>query len=146
MKYLLPLILACYMACTGNAPSDKQTDIFSNYLGAGFGLSIPAHIHHYILIPKMTCKGCVNGKLQDELPFLQEEVRAGRLTLITSNLQVLDEPLKQKLGFLTDTQGSLDRLNLRIRNMAVVRTKDHRVSSITSVQTDDTTRLSLLIK
>lgn len=122
------------MACSDNKPQPEapkeslQTRVFSQYLKQTFTDSIPEEKHVYILVPGKGCKGCMANTL-DRIRQLKPD--STYTTVIISSISTLPEELFP-VPFLFDEKAKMERINLRISNVTVLRTEHKRIQDMRS--------------
>lgn len=137
--FYVAFILVFAIACSDSKQetSDQTTTVFSYYLKTAFGDSIRNEKHTYVLIPKMGCKGC----REDALRELQLQiVRSGKknITCIFSPAVNLADTLLNPGNLLVDTSELIDKINLPISNIAILKTERGKVISLQSIRSETT--------
>lgn len=116
-------------SCSGNetksagAQESLPTRVFRKYLHDVFADSIPQKRHVYIMVPGKGCKGCMANTLERVRQLRPDSTYT---TIIISSINTLPEEM-YPVPFLFDEKGVMERLNLRISNVTVIRTEKSRV-------------------
>ncbi len=136
--YLI-FLLVVLIACNDSKQEirDQTTVVFSYYLKTAFADSIPDKKHVYILIPKLGCKGC----RQDALNELQQQlVNSGEknYTYIASPSSESTSTLTGHGIFRVDSTGLIDKINLPVSNIAILKTENGKVISLVSIRSETT--------
>ena len=129
------VFLLFVIACNPSKPAgaDKTTTVFSYYLKTAFGDSIRNEKHTYVLVPITGCKGCRS----DALILLHDEIlKSGEkdLTYIFSPALQAADSLAKPCKLLIDTSALIDRINLPISNITIVKTEKGKVISLVSIR------------
>lgn len=121
-----------FASCSDDAPKTQApkeslpTRVFRQYLKENFRDSIPQQKHIYILVPGKGCKGCMANTL-DRIRQLKPD--STYTTVIISSINTLPEEM-YPVPFLFDEKAKMERINLRISNVTVLRTQDGRIHDI----------------
>jgi hypothetical protein len=129
---LFILAIACQ---SKQNPPDQKTAVFSYYLETAFADSIPDNSHTYIMIPSIGCKGC----RIDALSVLHKEIiksNAKNVTYIISPSVNLTDSLINPCEFMVDKSGLIDRINLPISNIAILKTEKGKLISLVSIRSE----------
>ncbi|HET6992532.1 MAG TPA: hypothetical protein VFJ43_14460 [Bacteroidia bacterium] len=140
---LFTLTIACNQPKQN--PPDRNTEVFAYYLKTAFGDSIRNEKHIYIMIPAIGCKGCRT----DALVVLHNEIiKSGEknATYILSPSVNLADSLIRPCRFLIDSSGLIDRINLPISNIAILKTSNGKVISLVSIRSEITDSIPSLLR
>ncbi|MCA6364104.1 MAG: hypothetical protein IM638_13775 [Bacteroidetes bacterium] len=124
----LPALIALH-SCGGNEPKplppqeSLPTRVFRKYLHDVFADSIPQQRHVYIMVPGKGCKGCMANTLERVRQLRPDSTYT---TIIISSINTLPEEM-YPVPFLFDEKGVMERINLRISNVTVIRTEHARI-------------------
>jgi hypothetical protein len=119
-------------SCSDDAPKTEApieslpTRVFRQYLKENFSDSIPQQKHVYILVPGKGCKGCMANTL-DRIRQLKPD--STYTTVIISSINTLPEEM-YPVPFLFDEKAKMERINLRVSNVTVLRTQNGRIHDI----------------
>jgi hypothetical protein len=141
--YLLFFAMSC--GEIKEPPADKTSTVFSYYLKEAFRDSIKQEKETYILIPKVGCKGC----REDALNVLQQEAKKSgikKLTFIISPTVTLPENFSQSAIVLVDNSDLIDRINLPVSNIAILKTEKGRVISLVSIRSETTDSIGYFLR
>jgi hypothetical protein len=133
--YILLFAISC--GEINDPPVDKTSAVFSYYLKEAFRDSIKQEKETYILVPKVGCKGC----REDALHVLQKEAEKSgikNLTFIISPSVTLPGDFSQSAIVLVDTSDLIDRINLPVSNIAILKTEKGKVISLVSIRSETT--------
>lgn len=118
---------------------DKNSSVFAYYLRTAFGDSIPCEKQYYILVPQNGCKGC----RQSEMQILHDEVLNFQLNNKLKNLQYIISPragadlnLIKPAPVRIDSVGLIDKINLPLSNITIIRTENGMISLFKEVNAD----------
>jgi hypothetical protein len=120
------------VSCADDAPKPEApkeslpTRVFRQYLKENFSDSIPQQKHVYILVPGKGCKGCMANTL-DRIRQLKPD--STYTTVIISSINTLPEEM-YPVPFLFDEKAKMERINLRVSNVTVLRTQKGRIHDI----------------
>ncbi|MCU0433336.1 MAG: hypothetical protein MUC87_07785 [Bacteroidia bacterium] len=128
------ILLFCFwLVALGSCSEDKpkpeapketlQTRVFRKYLADVFADSIRAQKHVYIMVPGKGCKGCMANTL-DRIRQLKPD--STYTTVIISSINTLPEEM-YPVPFMFDEKGVMERINIRISNVTVIRTENTRI-------------------
>jgi hypothetical protein len=123
---------------------DRNTAVFSHYLQNEFQSDIPDQLHYYVLLPKISCKGCSANTLT-ELDQLVNPGNKDRFSFISTNEHAIPADLKIAKFFQYDERGRLDDLDMEIANVTIIKTKAHKVIFIKPIYIDEKKHLSEII-
>ncbi|CAN5900543.1 hypothetical protein BH11BAC7_BH11BAC7_15430 [soil metagenome] len=138
MERFLFFLAVCFSIACKETPvknEDKTTAVFSYFLKTAFDDSIKEAKQVYILIPKMGCKGC----REDALRTLQQEINQRgnqNITYIFSSAVLIADTFAAKQNVLIDSTGLLDKINLPISNITILKTDKKQVNSIVTIRSE----------
>lgn len=90
--FVILSVLLVSFNCSRESNPAKSTEVFAKYLHDEFHLSIPEEKHHYLLIPRLVCRGCVVAGIKAIADSAEQEDYR-RMTFITSNKEAMLEPV-----------------------------------------------------
>lgn len=134
MRALL-FVTVLMIACSTTPKRDPHSEVFAYYLRNAFGDSIPAAKHTWVLVPENGCKGC----RQSELAMLHEELRktsVQELEYVFSPDVPVPVTLVRPAGYRIDKQGLIDKINLPVSNITIIRTENGRIMQLHEVTAD----------
>jgi len=133
------------VACHREKPTDHTTTVFAYYLKTAFGDSIRNEKHTYVMIPRMGCKGCRENALS---VLHREIIKLGdkNLTYIFSPSVNLADTLVQPCKFMIDNSELIDKINLPISNIAILKTENGKVISLVSVRSETTDSIGFYLR
>jgi hypothetical protein len=141
------LIFISAMACSPsikNAP-DQQSTVFSYYLKTSFNDSIPDEEHIYILVPALGCKGC----RAEALAVLHHElIKSGKknVSYIFSSSVNPSDSVVEPFNMQIDSSGLIDKINLPVSNIAIIKTANGKVISLTSIRSETTDSIASILR
>ena len=136
-------ILLFSLAC--KKPESKETTYFKKYLKEEFNFTLKPDTLYFFLIPKFTCKGCVQQQFSDIIS--NPAYKKSNMFFITTNLNAIPDSVRHLKGhFFYDKKGTLDHLNLNIVNITLVKTINQEVSLFKPFYIDDSTKISSCFK
>lgn len=130
------LLLLLGAACTTVPVRDKESEVFDYYLHAAFGDSIRIQKAMYLIVPEKGCKGCRAiefGLLEEELNQMQNK---SAIQFIFSKNTEASAYFKGQIPSRTDHSGLIDRINLPLSNITIVKTENRRISFLKEISAD----------
>ncbi|MGL5891363.1 MAG: hypothetical protein ACRC3B_15845 [Bacteroidia bacterium] len=109
---------------------DKPTRVFNYYLRTAFGDSIPATPQLYLLVPQTGCKGCMVRQISTMAESLRTENNLPVQLILARKISGTDslQSFAQQSRF--DTQALMDRIDLPIAGVTLIKTEKGRVISV----------------
>jgi hypothetical protein len=140
MKYLLITIfisISISFSCSDlKNKSEKQTEIFTDYLKENFNENISNELQYYFLISNYRCVGCVEKNLLELTEFINAG-NSNHFTFITSDMNVFPDSLRTKVKILLDKNNKFDYLNLDIANLTLIETFGGEITFIKCFNPED---------
>jgi hypothetical protein len=136
MRTALTFLFFLILFSCGNShskPVDTQTKIFSHYLYTAFGDNIAQTPCVYVLVPRNSCKGCLQNQLRKVKAAIAPYSSTPCFGIVAQEsipIASLDSICPTK----TDTLGLLDRINLPISGITLIRTDNYRVVAFTPIK------------
>ena len=121
--FIFILILSC------NNRNEKETKSFQEYLTSNFKKQIPEEQHIYLLISRFNCAGCVQ-KIFFEISGKLKNKEIHSITILTYDLNLVPENLKNKITVLLDENAQYENIGLSIANVALIKTNKRKINSI----------------
>ena len=112
-------------------PFEKESEVLQWYMQKTFQTQVAKDQHLYIIVPRYACKGCENTSLKKIDELLPKQAR--NVSLITDIPKIIPTSLKENVNFLADSTGLLDRVNLPISNVTIVKTQDGNIEEFQSL-------------
>jgi hypothetical protein len=129
--------------CKSNELTAKDK-LFSNYLEENFSLQIPEVQHYFIMVPKFGCKGCMKKDLARLSKYVQNNPNK-KFTLITSTPEIIPVDMKKGMPFFVDSLDKIDKINLGITNVTIIKTTQGKIRKQHSFSVNDTSSFCTII-
>lgn len=136
-KILLILILFNILYCKSKNELITETEIFNNYLNTVYEFTIPENLHYFILLPEIVCLGCTHQNMQLLNKYVTEENGKNFTLIYSANKNLIPPELHKKIKTYYDSHGNLDKLILNIANITLVKTNNHKIVFIKSVNANE---------
>lgn len=111
------LIIVLLFGCNASSGdlTEKQSSIFFSYLEDVHNVKSSSDTIFYLIIPGSSCQGCAK-----QIDSIIDRFDFNDLTIITTDNSIMNKVF----GFtvLVDSQRFLDRLDIGIRNLALLKT------------------------
>lgn len=127
--FIFILILSC------NNRNEKETKAFQEYLTSNFKKQIPEDEHIYLLISRFNCAGCVQ-RIFFEISGKLKNRENHSITILTYDLNLVPENLKNKVTILLDKNAQYENIGLSIANVALIKTNKGKFNSMQIINLD----------
>ena len=131
-KYIYILLLFFIFSCNLNSKYEKKEIILNNYLKEVFDESIQKEKTMYILIPKISCKGCVYTFFNN-INTITDTTKS-EIIFITSSEDYYKKIKLFSNNILFDKNEIIDQINLDLSSITIFQTKEDRIIDIINYQ------------
>jgi hypothetical protein len=131
------LLVLCGCSVENDVALDQEFDRFRNYLNTNLQTAAPVDGHFYIVIPQKACYGC-SVNILEKMLLLEN---CDKATIIVSyNSPKQASALAGISGFnnlLLDSRGLIDRLNIGINGVTVLKMGDHSIDETIEITAEN---------
>jgi len=124
-KYIYIILLFFIFSCNINSKYEKKEIILNNYLKEVFDKSIQKEKTMYIIIPKISCKGCVYTFFSNINTIT--DTTNSEIIFITSSEDYYKKIKPISNNILFDKNEVIDKTNLNLSSITIFQTKEYRI-------------------
>lgn len=134
MRYLQIITILCFCISCNDSGNQKELNnskptVFEIFINETFDYDIPLEEHDFILVPHLSCGGCVHLALSSlDYDFIEEHHNS--ITFITEEREYFDQFKEDYFNVLYDDSHALSRYDLPVSNVTVIHTRNHKIEDI----------------
>jgi hypothetical protein len=138
--FFITILSSPFYSCSNSEaippPPDSQTQVFANYLAYNFNDSIVSARHVYIVISKKDSRENISIIMNKIRPQLLLRDERNFSTIISSAVPLADSLLPPG-KIKTDWDGAIDKLDLPLSGVTIIRTIKNKIVNVFSVSAGD---------